>query len=171
MTQKIFGLDPESPNIDHDNMLNISGGSVSGGYYHLTQFNYNNVNEQLRISSSRGGGLSRKSIIGSVTLSAGSIININVPATSRIVGIQLIVDELITSGDGATSWSASFYGGSIEPICSEISFLKDTTVDSFASAIVLTETDIEITTDTGTFSGGVITAVCYYEVFENLTTI
>jgi uncharacterized protein YbjQ (UPF0145 family) len=161
-------------NIDHNDLKDLQGGdSTSSEYYHLTEQEYNHVyNGEVIVKSTRGGGLIRKSSIVSVTLSdSTSVIEINIPPTSRIVGVQLIVDELITSGDGATSWSASFYGGSIEPICSEISFLKDTTVDSFASAIVLTETDIEITTDTGTFSGGVITAVCYYEVFDALTTV
>jgi uncharacterized repeat protein (TIGR02543 family) len=168
---------------NHNELEGLQGGdSTSNEYYHLTSDQYTRVSELeetdspafygVRTTSSRGGGLIRQSIVAGVTLSGGSgTININVPATSRIVAIQLIVDTLITSGDGATSWSAALTGGSSESICSGVVFTKNTTVDSLISAVVESETDITITPNSGTFSGGVVTAVCYYEKFNDLTTV
>lgn len=169
--------------INHNNLFNLQGGdTTSVEYYHLTEQEHTRIDELketdtpsfhgITISNSRGGGLTRKTSSASATLSgATTTIQLDIPPVSRIIGIQLIVDEAITSGDGATTWSAGFVGGSSESICSGESFNKDTAINSFALALVIPETDIVITPNSGTFSGGVVTAFGYYEIFEPLSVL
>lgn len=124
--------------------------------------------------SVRGGGFVRKkSKASSAAMSGASVtIQVNIPATSRILGTQLIVDTLITSGDGGTTWSATYSGGCTDSICSAQAFTKDIAVNSLAGAWATTaETDIILTPNSGTFNAGVVTAVCTYETFEALSAI
>lgn len=169
--------------IDHNLISGLDGGSASPEeYYHLTQAEHDRVGELAEsdtpsfygvgITSSRDGGLMRKSSLASANLSgASTTIQVNVPATARILGVQLIVDTAVTSGDGGATWDAAFSGGSTASICTGQSFDKDTAVNSLISSVVESETDIVITPDTGTFSGGVVTAVVYYEYFVALTAV
>lgn len=128
--------------------------------------------------SSRGGllggtigGLNPRVSEASATLSgASTIIQVNIPPNAKLLGCQLRVDAAITSADGTTAWAASYSGGNAQPITAAQPLAKNTKVSAHfnpyaANPITTSEVDITITPDFGTFSGGVVRAVVYYEVF------
>ncbi len=114
------------------------------------------------------GGLGQmssvKSVTDVVTLSGASgVIAVRVPAGCVLLGVQLRVDTAITSGDGATSWDATFAGGSTTTIITGQAFTKNTKADIYIVPEVATlTTDITITPDAHTFSGGVVRAIVHY---------
>lgn len=126
--------------------------------------------------SATGGGLARKvSEAVSAAMSGASVtIQVNIPAGAKLIGVQLRVDTVITSGDGATSWAAEWHdGSSMQAICTGQAFTANTKVnkmhdDNANTPITDAETDIVITPNSNTFSGGVIRAIAYYEEFEAL---
>jgi hypothetical protein len=103
----------------------------------------------------------------SITAAATCTIQVNIPATSRIIGCQLRVDTELTAGE---LWDATYSGGSTDAICTGQAVAKNTKVNSLTSAVVTAETDIAITkTGGGSFTAaGVIRAVVYYEYFETM---
>jgi len=115
------------------------------------------------------GGYTRQLSEATATLSgASTTIQVNIPATSRIIGCQLRVDTAITSGDGATSWAAAYSGGASDAIASGQAFTKNTKVNSLVTATITSEADIVITPNSGTFNAGVIRAIVYYETFDTM---
>ena len=114
-----------------------------------------------------GGGLRRTiAEATSAALSGASVsIAVNVPSGARIHGVQLRVDTAVTSGDGATSWTAAYVNTPTTAICSGQAFTKDTKFNTIHPAYELTTgtVTIAITPNSGTFSAGVIRAVVYYE--------
>jgi len=101
---------------------------------------------------------------------ASGSIPVNVPIGAKLLGVQLRVDVAITSGDGATSWTAAYATGSTQSITTGQAFTKNTKVNKMfdpnvATPITTGTTTITITPNSGTFSAGVVRAVCYYETF------
>lgn len=94
---------------------------------------------------------------------AATTIHVNVPDKSGLRGVALKVTTLITSGDGATSWTAQLIGGASDIIATGKAFTVDTTAKDILFIKATGEIDIEITPDTGNFSGGVIEATAFYE--------
>lgn len=119
------------------------------------------------------GGLTRKVAEAVVTLTGASTdIAVNVPAGAKLIGTQLRVDTAITSATGA-SWAAAYKTGNAEAIATGQAFTKNTKVNKFffdvdGTDITTDVTVITITPNTGTFTGGVVRAWVYYEVFETL---
>lgn len=121
-------------------------------------------------TANTGGGYKIMYAEATSTLSGASTnIEINIPTGAEIIGTQLRTDTEITSGDGATSFSAAFSGGMTDAICSTQPFTKNNKVNSRTSGLVDSETDITITPNSGTFSGGVVRAVVYYSIFNALS--
>lgn len=119
------------------------------------------------------GGLTRKVAEAVATLSGASTdIAVNVPAGAKLIGAQLRVDTAITSATGA-SWSAAYKTGNAESIATGQAFTKNTKVNKFFFDVDGTDvttgvTVITIAPNTGTFTGGVVRALVYYEAFETL---
>jgi hypothetical protein len=106
---------------------------------------------------------------GALSGASGSIA-VNIPSGAKIKGCQLRVDTLITSGDGATSWAAAYATGATQSIATGQAFTKSTKVNAFFDANGATDiasgtTTITITPNAGTFSAGVVRAICYAETF------
>jgi hypothetical protein len=100
-------------------------------------------------------------------LGATSTITLSVPSQAKILAVQLRVDALITSGDGGTSWSSAFTGGSATVIALTQAFAKNTKADKMLPGEVVSGvTDILVTCNGGTFSGGTVRAIVYYEELE-----
>jgi len=91
-------------------------------------------------------------------------IEVNIPAGTRISGAQFRVDTLITSGDGGTDWGAALSGGATSVLATTQPFTKNTKSSGLLATqpVAASETDITITCNGGTFSGGVIRAIVYY---------
>jgi hypothetical protein len=113
------------------------------------------------------GGYSRLAAEATATLSGASTsILVNVPSGSRILGVQLRVDTLITSAVGV-SWAAAFVNVPTTAITSGQAFTKNTkfskvTADEISTDVVT----IAITPNAGTFTAGVIRAIVYYEFYD-----
>jgi hypothetical protein len=166
-------------NIDLTN-ISITGGSISGTDITVGAGKTLDVSAGTLVLSpfstlpvaGTTGGFTRTFSEATVALSgASTTIQVNIPGSpvSNILGVQLRVDTAITSGDGATTWSATYTGGSILAISTGQAFTKNTKVDSMSGGIVTSETDIIITPNSGTFSGGVVRAIVYYETFTAMS--
>lgn len=118
------------------------------------------------------GGFVLKVAEATVTITAAETctIQVNIPATSRIVGCQLRVDTALTTGE---TWDAAYSGGSTDAICSSQAVAKNTKVNSLTSATVTSEADIAITKNGGGAftAAGVVRAIVYYETFEAMASI
>lgn len=121
--------------------------------------------------SNMGGGLALGVLNASTaTMSGASVtLTINVPAGARLDAVQLRVDTAVTSGTG-TSWSAAFSGGSTTSIATGQAFAKSTKVNTILAGTEITTgtTQIVITPNTGTFTGGVIQAQVFYRSLATL---
>jgi hypothetical protein len=117
-------------------------------------------------TATTGGGLRRTlSETTSGTLSgATGTIAVNVPTGARIHGIQLRVDTAVTSDTGV-SWSAVYVNTPTAAICTGQAFTKDTKFNAVHPTYEITTGTVTITVapNAGTFTGGVIRAVVYYE--------
>jgi len=115
------------------------------------------------------GGFTRAVSENSVNITAAATctIEVNIPATSRIIGVQLRVDTALTAGE---LWDASFSGGSTDSICTGQAVAKSTKVNALPSIVVTSETDIAITKNGGgSFTAaGNIRAWVYYEYLETV---
>ena len=122
-----------------------------------------------------GGAFRRKKYEASAVLAgASTVIHVNIPNGSKLIGHQWIVKVAITGGGGAATWSAVYSGGASQSICSGQAFSKNTKGHGFfdenaATAIASAEVDILITPDVGTFTGGEIVFVCLVEEIDDLT--
>jgi len=130
------------------------------------------VNGFLGVKGGTTGGLVIKAAEDTVTLSGASgDIDVDVPAGAVLLMTQLRVDTLITSGDGATSWTAAYKTGATAQIATGQAFTKNTKVNAFfdanaATPITSDVTKITITPNSNTFSAGVVRAITYYMVAE-----
>jgi hypothetical protein len=145
-----------------DDYLKIKGSDVSGNLIIDTNLVTNIMGTT--------GGINYTITEATATLSgASTTIQVNVPTGAKIIGCQLRVDTLVTSADGATSWTAAYSGGSTQAIIATQAFTKSTKVNKwFSNAntdIAASETDIAITPNSNTFSGGEIRAIVYYQSF------
>jgi hypothetical protein len=120
-----------------------------------------------------GGGHGKffKNAVSATLSGTSGSIDVNVPSGTRIVGVQLRVDTAITSGDGATSWTAAYVNTPTTAICSGQAFATSTKFNAIHPAYELTTgvVTIRITPNANTFSGGVVRAVVYYEDFVALS--
>jgi len=124
-------------------------------------------------TTNTGGGVRRSLAEGTATLSGASTVitltpvagGSRIPAGARLAAVQLRVDTLVTSGDGATSWSAAFSGGSATSLATGQAFTKNTKIDVMLAGTEITSglTDITITPNSGTFSAGAVRAIVYYD--------
>ena len=98
---------------------------------------------------------------------ASTVIQTNLAIGVRLIGCQFRVDTLITSGDGATSWAAAYSGGSTTALVTGQAFAKQTKANKLhVDEVPTSEVDVTITPNAGTFSAGVIRAICYYNSFS-----
>lgn len=136
-----------------------------------------NGREWLNINSGKVygvGGLTKTAVeVASASLSgATGVIAVNIPVGAKILGVQLRVDTLITSGDGGTTWSAVYSGGAAaQAIGSGLAFTKNTKLnkmfDPNANTPLVTSSvgTITVAPNSGTFSVGIVRAIVYYEDF------
>ena len=115
------------------------------------------------------GGLKRQIAEATATLSGSSTtITLSIPTGARLLGAQLRVDTLVTSA-AATSWSAAFSGGSTTSLATGQAFTKNTKVNKLiVDEIASNTTNIDITPNTGTFTGGVVRAIVFYETLNTM---
>jgi len=120
-----------------------------------------------------GGGYTRKFLEATGTPAGTTTyfdIALSIPASSKLLGVQLRVDTALTAGE---TWSAAYITGSTTAIASAGTAVAKSTkvnkmhIDEITSAI----TNIRITRDAGNFTNavGVIRAIAYYEVLETLS--
>ena len=122
-----------------------------------------------------GGGFTRQlseTTSGVLSGATGSIA-VNVPSGARILGVQLRVDTLITSGDGAASWTAAYVNTPTTAICSGQAFTANTKFNAIHPAYEITTgtVTITITPNANTFSGGVVRAMVYYEALDAMASL
>jgi len=117
-----------------------------------------------------GGEYSRKKYEAAATLSgASTTLQTNIPTDTLIVGYQFVVEEIITSGDGATSWKATLSGGASDELFTGQAFTKNTKKKKRIAGIeAASEVDVLIEPDSGTFSGGKIACVFLVEEASDL---
>jgi hypothetical protein len=104
-----------------------------------------------------------------------TVIQVNIPSGSKILGCQLRVDSQMTAGD---LWDAKYTGGATQIIATAQAVTINTKVSTFfdenaATAIISSEADIVITKNGGgNFTGGgQIRAVIYYQTFETMGSL
>jgi hypothetical protein len=124
-------------------------------------------------------GITRKiSVSVETTLTGASVTIANVaPQNSRVIASGFIVSELITSGDGAVSWSLAYNAGAAtQAIAAAQAFTKNTKGQIFFNTnantdIASAQVDHVITPNANTFSGGKVFTFCIHEdlvAFGNL---
>ena len=127
---------------------------------------------QSPIATTGGGfGLKVAEAVSATLSGASGSIAVNVPSGKIIRGVQLRVDTAITSGDGGTTWTADYTNTPTTAITSGQAFAKGTKYNALHTAREFT-TDtvtITITPNSGTFSGGAVRAVVYYEDLVTLS--
>ena len=125
------------------------------------------------------GGLALKkaeAVSGVLSGSTGSIA-VNVPSGALMIGTQLRVDEIITSGDGGTTFGAIFATGSTATIAANTTaFAANTKVNTFFNAYAATNittgtTTITVAPNSGTFSAGKVRAIVYYYAFDTMASL
>jgi len=124
------------------------------------------------------GLMTRKFIAAKVTLGAEPTeITMNIPAGAKLIGVQFTVSETIVAAT-ATSWKASFTGGSTAVINAGTNafavntklnvLLSETTMAATAVTTGTTQISI-ISDDASDFTSGEISAICYYEELTSIT--
>lgn len=131
------------------------------------------VNTVKSTVTTTGGGYTRKSVEATGTPAGTTTyfdITLNIPASSKLLGVQLRVDTALTAGE---TWSAAYITGSTTAIASVgTAVAKSTKVNKMhVDEITSATTNIRITRDAGNFTNavGVIRAIAYYEVLETLS--
>jgi hypothetical protein len=125
-------------------------------------------------SEATKGGLYLTTAEATATLSGSSTTTtLSIPGGVKLVCAQLQVETAVTSAVGV-SWSAAYAGGSTAAIAATQAFTKNTEVVTFfdsnaATDITSTTTNIAITPNAGTFSGGVIRAIVHYYTVVAMT--
>jgi hypothetical protein len=126
------------------------------------------VNQPSMIPTS--GNLERRFAEGSTVLAgATTVLSLNIPSNAKVVGAQFRVDDLVTSGDGGTSWGAAFSGGSVSVLAALAAFALNTKIDKMLTGEVVSAlTQITFSCNGGTFSGGTIRAIVYYDELQGM---
>jgi hypothetical protein len=102
---------------------------------------------------------------------ASGTLQVEVPSGVRVTAVQFIVEDAIT-GSGASTWTATFSGGSTTVIRTSGAFAKNTKYNVFLTPEVTTAlTNITITPDAGTFTAGRIRAIVQYEQLLTLPSV
>lgn len=113
-------------------------------------------------------GISRKlGNVSAVLSGATTVIQTNIPTGSRLIGVTLRNDTLIT-GAGVTSYNVAWSGGATQSIATGVALTQNTKTRQFfdryaATDIASAEVDIAVTAVGGTFSGGTVRAWPIYE--------
>jgi hypothetical protein len=157
----------------------VNGYSGEGGVYNeawarVEQGSVSVVPVAGSIIAGTTGGYARRLTEVLATLSGAST-TIAIPgifANTKILGVQLRVDDLITFGGGGATWSAAFSGGSFTALALAQLPAKNTKankmlVGEVASAAV----NIVVTPNAGTFSGGNLRAIVYYEQLDAMADV
>jgi hypothetical protein len=127
-------------------------------------------------ANSGDGSITRYASTASATLSGASTdIEVDIPSGAKIISCALNVDITIT-GSGASAWDAAYTGGASQSIASSKAFTQNTKQTTpfdvnAATDIASAETDVRITPDAGTFTGGSIRAVVIYDVYSDLADV
>lgn len=148
----------------------------------LGTFTFPSVNAagSMKISSATSaGGVQETSYEASSSVLSGatSVIAVNIPIGAKVIGCQLNVDLAITSGDGGTAWSAVYSGGiAAQAICSAQAYARNTNTSGIfdpnlnSPLVAGSVGTVTISCDGGkTFSGGLVRAVVYYELFAAIS--
>ena len=121
------------------------------------------------------GGFTRKlAEATSDTLSgASSTIAVNVPSGARILGVQLRVDEAITSDNVTKTWAADYVNTPTTAITSGQIFDINTKFDAIHPAYEITTgvVTITITPAAGNFTGGIVRGIVYYEQIDAMASL
>lgn len=129
---------------------------------------YPGMFSSLGVKGTTGGMTARvaEATTGALSGASGTI-TLNILAGSRILGVQLRVDTLITSAAGV-SWTAVYTNTPTAAITSGQAFTKNTKFNAIHPAYEITTgtVAITITPNAGTFTAGVIRAVVYYEALD-----
>lgn len=130
-----------------------------------------NSNKAKQTTDTHHCGISRKiNVSAETTLTGASVTIANVaPQGSKIIASGFIVSELITSADGAVSFSVDYNAGAArQAIVWAQAFAKNTKDQVFFdnntnNEIATAQVDHVITPNTGTFSGGKVYTFCISE--------
>lgn len=91
-----------------------------------------------------------------------------VPEGAVVRGVALKVKTALTSGDGGTTWDAALSGGASDAIGSGLAFTKNTEAKRLLWSETASATNVTVTPDAGTFSGGEVVGVCWYEEIRSI---
>lgn len=141
-----------------DNTLKTLTSTLSSSYV---------KNGGILLGSPSGGGMKVKFARELVTLTgASTATTFNIPSGVRLLGATFKVNTEVT-GDGST-WSAAFSGGSTTSLVTGKANAADTKANAqIADAITTNTTNVTISPNTGSFSGGTITVIVYYTEMED----
>jgi hypothetical protein len=118
------------------------------------------------------GGFKRyySSATVNIAAAASATIEVNIPASSRILGCQLRVDAALTAGE---LWDAAYSGGSTGAICAAQAVAQNTKVNSLTTDTITSEADIVITKNGGGnfTAAGTIRAIVYFETFDAMASL
>jgi hypothetical protein len=129
--------------------------------------------QDVSVSESNGGLVQNISSASnrSALSGASGTLKVEVPSGVRVTAVQFIVEDAIT-GSGASTWTATFAGGSTTVIRTSGAFAKNTKYNVFLTPEVTTAlTNITITPDAGTFTAGRIRAIVQYEQLLTLPSV
>ena len=124
------------------------------------------------LSNWRSGGYIKTCIDTTVALSgATSVIPVAIPINARISSVQLRNDWSVTSVTG-TRYTVAFTGGFIQALTTK-SFEKNAKFDTIFvnSPVTTAQADITLTCNNGTFDGGVVRAIVYYEKLAAMSSL
>jgi hypothetical protein len=97
-----------------------------------------------------------------VDLSLSGLFGFSVPENAVLIQVSFIVDDEITSGDGAIDWRADLTAGTMETLTHTQNLAASTNPTWAGNTVCVSDTDIAITSDTGTLSGGTLRATVVY---------
>ncbi len=121
------------------------------------------------------GGLVRKfaEATSSALSGATGSIAVNVPVSTRILGIQLRVDTAVTFTEDGATWTAAYVNTPTTAICSGQNPAANTKFNAIHPAYELTTDTVTITLTPNDheFAGGVIRAIVYYETFDAMASL
>ena len=125
----------------------------------------------LNAVASAGHFQTRQSTANATLSGASTVIHIDVPTGAKLLGTTWIISAEVTSGDGATSLSLAYSGGSTQAIATGQAFAPNTKgatmfVVNTDTDIAASEVDITVTPNANTFSGGVIYLTTFYQVLN-----
>jgi hypothetical protein len=126
------------------------------------------------ITGTTGGFTRQLSEAVSAALSgATGSIAVNVPSGARILGVQLRVDTAITSDNATKTWAADYVNTPTTAITSGQVFDANTKFNAIHPAYEITTgtVTITITAAAGSFTGGVVRAIVYYESLDNMSSL